>query len=1042
MPIDYSTLHIHWTKPPSNDCVNLRLVRSTHNLSQSGGQPPGTTTDSAAQADGLVLFTDVVDRIPSFNDSHLPSGFIYYTMWGWSNTSQIWIRCSDVIGLVPINWGYGYRLYSLLPAAYRDRDIVLVDPYNPWALPQGSYQHYTVQTGDTWASLALSYGTTGDSLATLNGEDTSTDLAPGQTILVPTPGSDAPIPPLQRYLQLIGFQFDFLRTELESLMSVNDPQNCSGAVLPLLAQQLAIVHEPEIGMQQERQLLSNAIHLYKIKGSPRGIMEFCSIMTSYPATSLVHHGYNLMLTQDDSVGVDNTGTWQPWPPADTNFPPLAASNQGLTIDFNPNLLSGPDAIPGMTDPVGEIYGTNFPGLQPPYNDSGLDVQAAGTNALTAENSSFEGGTVGTWVAGANTNIANSTAQAAAGIHSLAVTSTRQTNNATASVTSATGSLSAYPSTPFLASASVRSGGQNRQAYISIQWFNAANASLGTVTGTQDTEVTGDWADVTVTGTSPAGVDHATLTVTFVGAGNNEVHYLDNVWFGRGGQDIVLTTGPIPITDFISQYYAQGTVTFRIQIWSSVARQVALSVWGDVGSGTPVQIIAPQTFTETAGHWVQMTVTGPFNPYPQSVVGSPTPSGPASYYWIYPRVRIITAGAESHYLTLMGVWPCTPAKIGVDTPVYDYPRDVKVVLQPQYSNLLSNSLTTFSRINPNPPPAQLLIGFDGLCAATDPVAKADSTGTMTYRQQTLEDAPGAIAVHGNAALQFTVTGPNGTVWFGKVTNWSAAPPSPNGWFDSSAAHNWFPGAVPGSAASRPWMDPMGSNPTNPPNSWFVEPVPGSTPPFGDYFGIGQSIVNGIWFPASPQPTANCNINAFNVQSGQPFNFSIYAEYTSIQDPTNARMVMGFRWYYADGTWVETTTNYTLTTTYERYSIAPGGGPFSLGEPPPQVNPPSGQLPTTMYPFVRFPNAQQASFLLNGAMLAPSVTEPAYMDATSFSSATGDFLQDPNGASYFYAQRTPRIARLTSELYRWLPMGSTYSIVYTSGATMPPLDPTRW
>jgi hypothetical protein len=98
---------------------------------------------------------------------------------------------------------------------------------------------------------------------------------------------------------------------------------------------------------------------------------------------------------------------------------------------------------------------------------------------------------------------------------------------------------------------------------------------------------------------------------------------------------------------------------------------------------------------------------------------------------------------------------------------------------------------------------------------------------------------------------------------------------------------------------------------------------------------------------------------------------------------------------------------------------------------------------MYPFVRFPNAQLARFLLNAAMLSPSESLSPYMDASSQSSASGDFVADPiSNASYIYPHRTPRIARLNAEMYRWLPMGSTYSITYASGAVTPPLDPTLW
>jgi hypothetical protein len=825
-PLDYSTLHLTWSNPPSTDCAYLRLVRNPANLPQD--------EDDGVQVFDVSVFADTVPEAPSsvfgdpndavvtgsitqLTDMYLSQGFVYYSMFGWSTSEGIWIRCTDLVAMVPINWGYGYHLYSLLPMAYRDADIVLVDPYNPWPV-------------------------------------------------------DGAQPPLQRYLQLIGFQFDFLRTELESLMSINDAQNCSGALLPVMMQQFGLVHEPEMGMQQERQLVQNAIHLYKYKGSPRGITEFTSILTSYPATTLVHHGYNELLCLDDGVMADAIGTWQNWPPAGTNFPTITGTALGMTFTQIPSLPAA-----GTTNPL-TTYPSDFPTLSPAYNNTGLSIHATGAG------------------------------------------------------------------------------------------------------------------------------------------------------------DLYATTAGIPITDFMSQNWGAGAITFTIQLWSSVARQVYLSLWGDVGDGVPFQIVAPTLFTETAGQWTLMTLTAPegtVNPYPgppaasgQGGIGPTVPTGPANYYWIYPRVRIVGAAAnEYHYMTLCALWPCLERQVGIDTPVYDYPRDIKILLQPTQSNLLSNTLTMFNRPNPSGgPPTELLIGFDGLCTAADPLAKAGTTCNLVYRPASLEDPPELQPVNGNAALEVDTTGPGATVWFGTVTNWSAPPPTPLGWFATTG--QWFNGAIEGTNP-RPWFDPT--------YSWFV------TNQF--WFGVGSAWVNGLWFSQPAQPPMNCNLLPFQVNAGQPFNFSVYAQYITVQDPSNAVMQLGFRWYYPDGTWVEVTDTQQITDQYVQYSIAPSGGPFSLGDPPAEAI--TGILPTTVFPFVRFTSAQLARFLLNSAMLSPTESLQPYMDASSESSASGDYVPDPvSNASYIYPRRTPRVARLTAEMYRWVPMGSTYTITYAAGAVTPPLDPTLW
>jgi len=848
-PLDYSTLHIQWTNPPSNDCEYLRLVRNPRNLPQDeddGFQvfDYSDLADTVPEAPSTV-FGDPSDAIvtrsiTALTDMWLPAGFQYYSMFGWSFSEQMWIRCSDLIALVPINWGYGQRLYDLLPMAYRDNDIILVDPYNPWPV-------------------------------------------------------DSPNPPLQRYLQLIGFQFDFIRTELESLMSINDPQNCSGALLPVMMQQLGLVHEPEMGMQQERQLAENAVHLYKTKGSPQGIREFASILTSYPSTQLVHHGYNCLLTTDDGAMLDGIGTWQLWPPRIQNpydpnnptdtipvFPTASGQANGQTITWISNLSAA-----GTTPPL-ETFGppanNNFPPLKPPYSSTGTGMRLMATSA----------------------------------------------------------------------------------------------------------------------------------------------------------GDLYATTGAIPITDFMSGSYTQGHITFTIQIWSSVQRSVKLSVWGDAGTGTPFPVISESaTFTETAGHWTQMTATYTLNPYSKTTPGNPVPQGAPDYYWLYPRIHVLGAAAnEPHYVTLCALWPCTPTQVGKETLLYEYPRDVKVLMQPTASNLLPNTLTTFSRTitNPDGTTSVALIGFDGLSPLQDPKLPLQTdntqpsynpyTATLVYRPEAIEDPPELLPVHGNAALEVDVNVPNATVWFGTISSWSPAPPTPLGWF--AVDHQWFDGAVQG-ANARPWFDPV--------YSWFMVNQ--------QWFGVGSGFQNGLWFSQPAQPTiANpTNLLPFQVNAGQPFNFSVYAQYLSVQAPSNAAMMLGFRWYYPDGTWVEVTNTQQITEQYLRYSIAPENGPFSLSDPPTEAI--TGVFPTTVYPFVRFPVAQQARFLLNSAMLSPTETLPPYMDASSYSSASGDFISDPtSNASYEYPRRTPRIARLNMELYRWLPMGSTYTITYASAAVTPPLDPTLW
>ena len=318
--------------------------------------------------------------------------------------------------------------------------------------------------------------------------------------------------------------------------------------------------------------------------------------------------------------------------------------------------------------------------------------------------------------------------------------------------------------------------------------------------------------------------------------------------------------------------------------------------------------------------------------------------------------------------------------------------------------------------------------------------------MSIRYASPEDPTILLPVNGTGALQVDTTGPGATIWWGRTTNWSPAPTTTAGWWPGprgssgpayldGKTNDWYTNAQTGTTP-RVWTDPDGTPVGTVITGWFTQNQ--------SYFGTGSSVVNGVWFTLPPQPLIYGTLQPYNVAGGQPFNFSVYAQYLTVQDPSNAQMLMGLRWYYPDGTWHENIYTVMITGVYERYSMPDPSDQTSyyLGQPPPQTNPPTGLPPTLVYPFVRFPLAQQAQFLVNSAMLAPSLTLSPYMDANSGSSATGDFLTDSGNASYIYRRRTPRVARLNEQMYRWLPMGSTYSITYASSAVTPPLDPTLW
>jgi phage tail-like protein len=755
--------------------------------------------------------------LQSFTDDGCSPGFNYYTMWGFSTHDQLWIRCTDLIALLPLPWGYGNRYYNLLPLAYRDLDSILVNPYNPWITP------------------------------------------------------NLPTPPLQSFLNLLGFEMDFIRTELESLLSVNDAKHVSGALLPLLAYQFGLPNDPEIGMAQERILISNAMHLYKLKGSSRGITDFSSIMTGYPAAITAHKGYNLMLTLDDSVGAQGTGTWQAWPPPGTSFPAPAGANVGLHFAQIPNLLAnGPNPA--------TIIG--FVPNPPPYNNTGIGVYTA----------------------------------------------------------------------------------------------------------------------------NPAS--------------------------GHPASNIDICTGAIPVLDFLSQTDGPGNITFQIQVLSTAAYTMDISLWGDAGNGTPIQIAATTTTAMTANNWKQYTCTANINPYYQNVTPPANAQIPA-YYWIYPRVRIYgPAFGVSCYLTFGMIWAAKPSQIGQEIPTtYDYPRDVKIALAPQATNLMANPLTTF----PN--------GFDGWTSANDPTHPTQNYSTSMYIHYETPDDPSALfAVNGWASLQVSPTqGANAVIWGGTVTSFSPPVSIPSGWFidytNSTPAQppDWFNGAVPQLGPPRPWMDPPDTS--RPANSWFFINLL--------YFNLLSGVVGGgDWF-AQPQPPQAGNVFYFTAFPGQMLNFSVYGRYMIVQDPSNAQIQIGLRWYFPDGTFYEDWDTDYLTNDWQRFSFPPAGQSIRSITP---VEQSTGLPAVFFYPFIRFPTAQSANFVFNSAMLAPgsfTTGPPPFLDAhLPAYYGNFDYQVGNDGSSYYFRGMTNRSFRLRTELYRWLPMASTYTLTFESGNVIPPIDQTLW
>jgi hypothetical protein len=162
------------------------------------------------------------------------------------------------------------------------------------------------------------------------------------------------------------------------------------------------------------------------------------------------------------------------------------------------------------------------------NPDGSNKSGAVTNLLTPEQSSFEAGTTGGWTA-SNSTIANSTAQAYDGTHSLAVTAIGGDGGTFLSIPSMA-AAGLFPQYTYNVTAWVRPNTTTRPVFIFIRYYDASNAILTTTSSSTVTE-TASWFQYTVTAPAPATAVRMLCQVYISAMAAAEVHYIDFVSLG-------------------------------------------------------------------------------------------------------------------------------------------------------------------------------------------------------------------------------------------------------------------------------------------------------------------------------------------------------------------------------------------------------------------------------------------------------------------------------------------------------------------------------
>lgn len=260
------------------------------------------------------------------------------------------------------------------------------------------------------------------------------------------------------------------------------------------------------------------------------VAQSVSFISTHDVTSL-----QFATTQSDAVQVvldddmrnqalssttwTDIGTWH----AVGDVSPLQVTYLTGTNSIVFSRQSGPP--PAAQGAGGAVHGIINPPIEPPLETFGTYVLQ---NVLSPEDSSFEGGSVGDYI-GNHCSLANSTAQAEDGTHSLMLTNTTA-GDMYARFLHTTVPITITPGQTYTLRAGFRPNATARSVGVYIQWYNAAGTMISQAPTTTVTDTVGTWTDSITTAVAPAGAVTVDLLLYVFAAALNEIHYVDRVSF--------------------------------------------------------------------------------------------------------------------------------------------------------------------------------------------------------------------------------------------------------------------------------------------------------------------------------------------------------------------------------------------------------------------------------------------------------------------------------------------------------------------------------
>jgi len=471
VPKAYGTINVIWNTP-TGAWTKFRLVRNKY----------GFPVDPD---DGTVLIEkDNVSFEEYFEDSNLEQGrTYYYSIFLLPANVTDWLRAGNAYGVSVKDFNTLDRMWSYLPIVYRNTDLVISNPASGTTI----YDYTNSRENEDLRSL----------------------------------------------LSIFAFEYDLEKTLATNLMYSGDTTYVDGRYIAPMMQQFGLKFEPEIGLQQSRVLLRNAIKIYKNKGSYSGLITYLKAYTGWDFDVVL--GKNLMLDINDSSFEQSVGAWVSSTATLTQQQSgviAAPGGSGTLIAYNGN-ANLPATFPNLQGYLLKVTTTTTGTIT---LDCGYYPSPKATNGIPVKSANIIGvsrdGTYVTYYTTGN-NFVNGDKVTVTGL------STSAFNLSNATVYSSTGYEFKVASTAggnYTFSIFGVSAATARTATLTIKWHDLAGNYLSTSSAGTGVSLpvagmaNGTAGQLTVSAVAPVNTAFATPCINIASATSGQIFYFDAAMF--------------------------------------------------------------------------------------------------------------------------------------------------------------------------------------------------------------------------------------------------------------------------------------------------------------------------------------------------------------------------------------------------------------------------------------------------------------------------------------------------------------------------------